>query len=59
MNKLLDSHQRNLRGGHGRTVYILYLYSKLFRNKDINLGRNLPKDGIQVAIHNTFAHQNG
>ena len=30
MNGLLDSHQRNLRGGDGGTVYILYLYSKLF-----------------------------
>ena len=30
MNESLDFNERNLRGGDGRTVYILYLYPNLF-----------------------------
>ena len=33
MNQLLDSYQRNFRERDGRTVYILYLYLRLFLNK--------------------------
>ena len=56
MNRFLDSHIReSCNGGDAQTVYVLYLYSKIFNIRSIGkLEQKIPKNERQVTVNKTF-----